>query len=168
MKHILLQLPVLAAGIISAVTVAFAQAQPPDESAAEIQQTIVDYCGTITDAAAERRMANQTAALKNLETRVQAKVDKLENAKNEVEALLKRREELRNLARKELVEIYAGMDSEAAARQLEKLDLLLASSLLRQLKPRQASAILNEISPELAARMAKVIASAAKNEKEQP
>jgi flagellar motility protein MotE (MotC chaperone) len=60
------------------------------------------------------------------------------------------------------------MEPEIASIQLEKLDVRLASSVLRQLKPRQASAILNEMNPDFAARMAKTIASAARNGKEDP
>jgi flagellar motility protein MotE (MotC chaperone) len=129
----------------------------------EIQQVIEKYCIAISDAAAERRMATQSAALKELEARLEDKITRLEQKKGELETLLKRRDDLRNLAQKELIEIYAGMEPEAASLQLEKLDVRLASSVLRQLKPRQASAILSEMKPEFAARMAKMIASAARD-----
>ena len=75
-----------------------------------------------------------------------------------------RREELRNLAKKELVEIYAGMDPAAAAAQMDEVDMRLASSIIRQLKPRQASAILDEMRPELAAKLVRYIAIATATE----
>jgi flagellar motility protein MotE (MotC chaperone) len=134
----------------------------------DVRQAIEEYCVAISDAAAEQRMASQTAALKVLETKVQEKIDKLAREKTELEALLKQRDELRNLAKKELVEIYAGMDPEAASQQMAQLDSRLAASVLRQLKPRQASAILNEMKPELAAKLAKMIASTAQAGKDTP
>ena len=89
----------------------------------------------------------------------------LEQRSNALADLIRKREELRNLAEKELVDIYAGMDAEAAAAQMEKLDMRLASSVLRQLKPRQASAILNVMKPEFAAQMVRLIAVAASDGK---
>lgn len=134
----------------------------------DIRQVIEEYCVAISDVAAERRMATQSAILKELEANVEDKIARLDQKKSELEALLKRREELRGLARQELVDIYAGMEPEVASVQLEKLDVRLASSVLRQLKPRQASAILNEMNPDFAARMAKTIASASRSGKEDP
>lgn len=113
-------------------------------------------------------MALQAATLKDLQAKVTDGLNRLEQEKAALEALIKKREELRTLARKELVEIYAGMDPEAASLQMAQLDVRLASSVLRQLKPRQASAILNEMEPELAAKIAKAVASAARDGKEKP
>jgi flagellar motility protein MotE (MotC chaperone) len=144
-----------------------AETPPAESNAGDIQQVIEEYCVAVSDAAAERRMVIQTTALKELEARMEEKIKLLEEEKSALEVLLKRREDLRNLAKRELVEIYAVMDAEAASQQLEQLDVRLASSVLRQLKPRQASAILNEMNPETAARMAKVIASAAPGGKEE-
>jgi flagellar motility protein MotE (MotC chaperone) len=144
-----------------------AETPPAEGNAGDIRQVIEEYCVAVSDAAAERRMVNQTTALKELEARMEEKIKLLEQEKSALEVLLKRREDLRNLAKRELVEIYAVMDAEAASQQLEQLDVRLASSVLRQLKPRQASAILNEMNPETAARMAKVIASAAPGRKEE-
>jgi flagellar motility protein MotE (MotC chaperone) len=142
---------------------ALAEAPAVDSEEGEIQQIIEKYCVAISDAAAERRMATQSAALKELQTKLEDRIARLEQKKGELETLLKRRDDLRNLAQRELIEIYAGMEPEAASLQLEKLDVRLASSVLRQLKPRQASAILNEMGPEFAARMARMIASAARD-----
>jgi len=164
----LLRLMTVAAVFCLTDVKASAETPPTQSEADDVRQAIEEYCVAISDAAAERRMFNQTAALKELEARMDEKIKLLEQEKSELEMLLKRREELRNLAKRELVEIYAVMDAEAASQQLEQLDVRLASSVLRQLKPRQASAILNEMNPETAARMAKVIASAAPGGKDVP
>jgi flagellar motility protein MotE (MotC chaperone) len=144
-----------------------AETPAPEGEQAEVRQAIADYCEAVSDAAADRRMATQMASLKDLEARVEESITRLEQEKAALEALIKRREELRDLARKELVEIYAGMDPEQASRQMEQLDVKLASSVLRQLKPRVASAILSEMSPERAAKLAKMIASAAQTPKDE-
>lgn len=126
-----------------------------------ITKAIEDYCTSVSDLAAERRAARQTAALTELQAQVEDKLNMLDERTQQLADLIRKREELRNLANKELVDIYAGVDAEAAAAQMEKLDLRLASSVLRQLKPRQASAILDVMKPDLAAALVRLIAVAA-------
>lgn len=135
---------------------------PPDPSVAKV---IEEYCSSITDLAAEQRAARQASSLKELQAKVEERLDVLEEQTEALAGLIKRREALRNLADRELVDIYAGVDAEAAAAQMEKLDLRLASSVLRQLKPRQASAILNVMKPDLAANLVRLIAVAASNDR---
>ncbi|MEI8178439.1 hypothetical protein [Aestuariivirga sp.] len=135
-----------------------AAAETTNNNDPEIRKVIEDYCTSVSDLAAERRSARQTSALKELESEVGERLNILDERTRELGDLLRKRDELRNLAQKELVEIYAGMDAEAAAAQMGKLDIRLASSLLRQLKPRQASSILNVMKPELAAQMVRMIA----------
>jgi len=149
------------AAFFAGVAPGAAQSPAIEQATPEVRQAIEDYCLSISDAAAERRMATRTAALEKLEKQLEERITRLEEEKAALEALMAKREEIRNLAKKELVEIYAGMPPEAAAAQMEKLDIRLASSVLRQLKPRQASAILSEVEPQLAAQMMRVIASAA-------
>jgi flagellar motility protein MotE (MotC chaperone) len=70
-------------------------------------------------------------------------------------------------AGKELVDIYAKMDPEAAALQLTQLDTGTATSVIRQLSPRGAGAILNVMEAKQAAKLAKAIANATlKNRKD--
>ena len=132
---------------------------------AQVQKAIEAYCTSVSDLAAERRAARQTSALKELDAKVSERLDLLDQRTKELAELIKKRNELRDLAGKELVEIYAGVDAEAAAAQMEKLDFRLASSVLRQLKPRQASAILDVMKPELAALLIRTIAATGEFEK---
>ena len=83
---------------------------------------------------------------------------RLEIERTAFENAIKQQEELRNLAQKEIVEIYAGMEPAVAAAQLEKIDPRIASSVIRQLKARQASAILDEATPEFAAKIVRILA----------
>lgn len=126
-----------------------------------IDAIIAEYCTAVSDQAGEQRLALQMKALREVQAKVESRLAELEKAKAELQAQLDRRDELRNLARKELVDIYAGMDPAIAAEQMGKVDVRLASSVLRQLKPKQASAILDEMTPELAARLVRYIAIAA-------
>lgn len=130
-----------------------------DDDSPAIEKVIEDYCVAVSDAAAEQRTARQALALKELSARVEDRITKLERAKADLEAVIKRQEALRILADQELVGIYSGMTPETAAAQMEKIGSPLASSILRQLKPRQASAILNEMKPDFAAQLVKIIAS---------
>lgn len=141
-----------------------AAAQEKDDADPDLRKVIETYCTTVSDLAAERRVARQTSALKELEAKVQGRLDVLAQRTQELSDLVHKRDELRNLAKAELVDIYAGMDAEAAAAQMERLDLGLASSVLRQLKPRQASAILDVMKPEMAAQMIRLIALPAAEE----
>jgi flagellar motility protein MotE (MotC chaperone) len=146
---------VICAGLLQPVA---AQETSEGNADPDLRKVIETYCTTVSDLAAERRVARQTWALKELEAKVQDRLGVLEQSTQELSDLIRKRDELRNLAKAELVDIYAGMDAEAAAAQMERLDPRLASSVLRQLKPRQASAILDVMKPEVAAVMMRLIA----------
>lgn len=125
------------------------------------EEVIEEYCTAISDQASGLRAARELEALKEMQAKINGKLDELETAKAGLKAELDRREEMRNLAKKELVEIYSGMDPAAAAAQMDKIDMRLASSIVRQLKPRLASAILDEMEPDLAAKLVRYIAAVA-------
>lgn len=133
----------------------------------DVQKAVEAYCTTVSDLAAERRAARQASALKELDAKVSERLDLLDEKTRELTELIEKKNELRHLADKELVEIYAGVDAEAAAALMEKLDFRLASSVLRQLKPRKASAILDVMKPDLAAQLVRTIAAAGQFERAQ-
>lgn len=133
-----------------------------EEVTAEDKEAVIDYCLNISDKAAETRMARQVEALKQLEGEIDLKISELEKRAAGVQAWVDKQERLQSAASAGVVEIYAAMDPEAAARQMSKTDPRLASSVLRQLKPKQASLILNEMKPEQAALLVKAIAAASK------
>ena len=128
------------------------------------KEAVIQYCLDISDKAADARMARQTEALKALEGKLEAKIAELETRSAEIRGWVEKQQQLQAAADAGLVEIYAAMDPEVAAKQMANLDTRLASSVLRQLKPRQASAILNEMKPEQAAVLVKVIATVAKRD----
>lgn len=122
------------------------------------------YCTNIRDKAADARAAAQAKQLNELEKKLDDKIKALEAREAEVKSWVDKQQQIREAATSSLVDIYAGMDAEVAAKQLASLDPKLASSVIRQLKPRIASAILNEMKPETANMLVKTIASAAAKE----
>ena len=162
------RLQTLAVLLLLASAMRAGAAQGSDGSEPDLRKVVEDYCTSVSDLAAERRAARQAAALKELESKVNERLNLLDERTKDLAELIRKRDEMRSLAQKELVDIYAGMDAEAAAAQMGRLDMWLASSVLRQLKPRQASAILDVMKPELAAQMVRLIAVAAADGKPKP
>jgi flagellar motility protein MotE (MotC chaperone) len=128
--------------------------------AATKEPDITDYCANFADRASDARVAWQNETLRKLEAEVDAKISLLDSKQAEIKIWIDKREAMLRLAGKELVEIYAKMDPEAAAKQLAQIDTGTATSVLRQLSPRGASAILNVMEAEEAARLVKAIANA--------
>lgn len=131
--------------------------QPPLPVAAAI--AIPDnYCANIADKAKDARYLLQAQSLKDLQKKLEDETAKLEAKRVEVEAVLKRRDEEMNKARRELVDIYAKVKPDVAAVQLALLPPETAASVMRQLKPQAASVIMNEMKPEVAAAIATLLA----------
>lgn len=122
------------------------------------------YCTAIRDAAHEARVAWQTAALLEIEARIETGLADLAAMRAEVEASLARREEHLRRAEEGIVAIYARMRPDAAAAQLAALDEQTASAVLSKLNPRQASAILNEMEPGRAAQLARTATETARDQ----
>ncbi|MBO0903632.1 MotE family protein [Jiella sonneratiae] len=112
------------------------------------------YCLNIADRAQEKRYALQQAKLKEIETQVTTQIDELEKRRADYEIWLAERKKFLDSASVIVVDIYAKMNSSAAAGQLAKLDRDAAASVLVKLKPRQASSILSEMDASTAAEIA--------------
>lgn len=128
-------------------------------------EAVINYCLNISDKAKDARAARQAAALGEMEAELESKIKELEQRREELQTWFEKQKGLQDAAERSLVDIYAAMDPEAAAKQLARLDPRLASSVLHQLKPRLASGILNEMKPEEAAKLVKIIAAATGREK---
>ncbi len=144
---------VIAAALMSIATPAWA-----DDTASPVDQ----YCGAISDKAADARIAWQTEKLKTLQAQVEAKLVELDTKQKQLQDWVQRRDDMLKAANQSLVDIYAKMDPEAAAAQLTVADPATATSVLHQLKPRNASAILDVMDPLKAAALVKLIAETAK------
>lgn len=138
----------------------FAPLALAEETVPAPEAPVTDYCTNFADKAAEARASWQAANLKKMQDDVTAKLAELDAKQAELQSWIDKRNAILKEAGKELVEIYAKMDPEAAALQLAKLDTVTAAAVLRQLSPRAASTILAAIEPQRAAVLAKAIASA--------
>ncbi len=118
------------------------------------------YCVNIRDAAADARVAWQTATLETLEKQVAEQVIALEKKRAEYEEWLAKREEFLKQAREDMVAIYSRMRPDAAAGQLAAMDDETAAAVLAKLNARNSSAILNEMEPIRAAQLANMLAGA--------
>lgn len=123
------------------------------------------YCGAIGDKAAEARTAWQMQQLTGLQKRIEEKLVQLENKRKDLQDWVEKRDQILKSANQSLVGIYAKMDPEAAAAQLARAETATAVSVLHQLNPRGASAILDAMDPDKAAMLVKLLAATAKDDK---
>lgn len=115
------------------------------------------FCGNIDDQAADARYSLQAKQLADLKVEVEKRMQALEEKRKEYEIWLKRRDEFVSKARDSLVDIISKMKPDAAAAQMTLIGDEAAAALLLKLNPRVSSVILNEMPPEEAARLARVI-----------
>jgi len=119
--------------------------------------TALAYCTNLADAAADARFAKKAAKLTALEADVEARLAALEEKRAEYEAWLKRRQDFLDRAQENLVSIYTAMRPDAASEQLAAMDVLTAAAIIAKLTPRSASAVLNEMTTEQAAKIATIM-----------
>jgi flagellar motility protein MotE (MotC chaperone) len=129
----------------------------PNKSALLVQQ----YCENVRDAAAEARFAFQTERLAGAAREVEERIARLDARSNELKQWLSRRDEFSRLATNQLVGIFSTMRPEPASEQLVRLNHTTAAAILSKLEQRAASAILNEMPPDKAARLTSIMAEAA-------
>ncbi len=134
---------------------------PPDASVAE------QYCFNIADAAKDARYAWQKKTLADIEEELKKRIAKLEERTAEYKKWLARRDDFIKTAKEQVVAIYAGMKPGIAATQLALMHEESAAAVLTKLKTRNASAILNEMEPQKAARLTMIITGAAKLRRQQ-
>ncbi|MFA6031968.1 MAG: hypothetical protein WC889_03595 [Myxococcota bacterium] len=115
------------------------------------------FCTSIRDPAAEARFAWQAKTLKSLEGKLSDTLAKLEEKKAELKRLMDQRDAETKQAETRMVEIFSRMRPDAAALQLAAMDQGIAASLLGQLAPRNASAVLNEMEAARAAQLAEAM-----------
>lgn len=115
------------------------------------------FCGNIDDQAADARYALQAKQLTDLKADVEERMRALEEKRREYEMWLKRRDEFVSKAQDSLVDIISKMKPDAAAAQMALIGDEAAAALILKLNPRVSSIILNEMPPEKAAKLARVI-----------
>lgn len=119
--------------------------------------TAIAYCTNLADKAADARFAKKAAKLAELEGQVEARIKALEAKRAEYQDWLDRRQRFLDRAQESLVSIYTAMRPDAASEQLGAMDETTAAAIIAKLSPRSASAVLNEMATEKAARIATIL-----------
>ncbi|MEM7694965.1 MAG: MotE family protein [Pseudomonadota bacterium] len=119
--------------------------------------TALQYCTNLTDAAADARFARKAARLEALEMAVEERLVALEQKRAEYQDWLQRREAFLERAQDGLVSIYRTMAPDAASEQLAAMDEITAAAIVAKLPSRAASAVMNEMATDKAARIATIM-----------
>lgn len=131
-------------------------ALPPDATPAE------QYCFNTTDTAADARFAWQAKKIQEMEAELNKRAEVLAEKTAEYKKWVQRRDEFSRKAHEKLVGFYSRMRADAAAEQLGALDEETAAAVVTKLETKVASQIMGEMDPVRAAKIASVIAGAAK------
>lgn len=126
------------------------------------EDDIKKFCLNIKDSVMQNYFAIQTNKLHKLKQDIDERIAVLEQKRKEYQIWFTKRNDFLKKAKESLINIISKMDPEAAAQQLDKIDELSAASLLLKLKPRVASAIMNNLPVEKAAYLSQVIINAQK------
>lgn len=129
-------------------------ALPPDASAAQ------QYCFNTADSAADARFAWQAKKIQDMELALDKKAQQLEAKTEEYKRWLARRDDFARKAHEKLVGFYTRMRPDAAAVQLATIDEEMAAAVVMKLQTKVASAIMGEMEPERAAKIAEIISGA--------
>ncbi|WP_297322964.1 MotE family protein [uncultured Bartonella sp.] len=131
-------------------------------SANASQDEIEKFCGNIYSQATDARFELQSQQLQQLRMQIDDRIKVLEEKRKEYEDWLNKRNEFLAKAEDSLVNIISKMRPDAAAAQLALVDDFAAAAIMLKLTPRISSAIMNELPPEKAANLTKVLVSAQK------
>lgn len=155
-----LRLWATAAGL--AVGVSGAAAMEPQAGPAQApgDDALKAYCGALANNLADAEKSAQALALSELEDKLQKRIAELTAKQAELSELVRKRDEMARRADATLVDIYGKMKPESAAAQIAAMEEGIAVALLSKLSTRTASAILNEIQAERAARLTEAMAMA--------
>ncbi len=149
------------AAILCPLLVQIGNAQENNEpSVSGVSSEIEKYCSNIADAARDQRYAIQRAELEQLQNDIDERIVELEQRTAEYQDWLKRRNEFLARAEAGLVEIYKKMAADAAAAQLELVNVNVAAAIIMKLAPRQSSSVLSEMEPKKAAEITGIISNA--------
>ncbi|WP_027581570.1 MotE family protein [Bradyrhizobium sp. Ai1a-2] len=148
------ELPLTTATVARSAASPSAPAEPTDQRGSDA----TDFCKNITDAALDARVAWQQKQLEASEAKLRERIVELEAKRAEYEKWLKLREDFLKKAEDNVVEIYSGMNPDAAAQQIASMADETAAAVLAKLRVRTASAILNEMEPGRAAHLADTLA----------
>ena len=131
-----------------------AAAKPKPPAAPALPHEVQQFCANTVNAAADARVVWEAARLTELEAKLRQRIAEFEMKRAEYEDWLHKHDDAMKQAKEDVVSIYSRMRPDAAAAQLAVMDDVMAASVLTKLNSRNASAILAEMDPGRAARIA--------------
>ena len=134
--------------------------EPATVSATSPESEIQQFCTNIADAARDQRYLLQKQELEKLQADVDSRIAVLEDRKSEYQDWLQRRNDFLVRAEAGLVDIFKTMKADAAAPQLEEMNLEVAAAIIMKLPARQSGLVLSEMDPQKAGMIATIISSA--------
>lgn len=151
---------IVAAAAVLALASQVGAQQPATITESASSDEIQKFCTNIADPARDRRYLLQKQDLEKLQADVDERIKVLEERTAEYQHWLKRRNEFLANAKAGLIDIYKKMKPDAAAPQLEQMQVEIAAAIVMQLPPRQSALFLAEMAPETAGMISMIIASA--------
>ena len=139
---------------------------PPASAAAQLSP-LEQYCSSVQNAASDARLEQQRIRLEQTQGEIEKRIKILDARIAESKEWMKKRTDFLMQASDGLVEVYAKMNSEAAAAQLLAINERLAAAILSKLPPKTTSMILAEMEAKRAARLSSMLASLAELGKQQ-
>jgi flagellar motility protein MotE (MotC chaperone) len=109
------------------------------------QESATDYCTAFADKAAESKTVRQRKELVELKGKIEEQLLTLDEKTKSLEVWIEKRESIREAVSMSLVKMYANVEAEIAAQQIQKLDASVASELLRRLSSKQSGEILSSM-----------------------
>jgi flagellar motility protein MotE (MotC chaperone) len=124
-------------------------------SAATVWEESEDLCRTFANKAAEAKIARQKKELLDIKSTIDDQLVVLSQKTAQLEAWLKKREEIRSAVSVSLVKMYANVEAEIAAQQLQKLSIEMTSEVLQRLSPKQSGEIIASMDAVFASKIVK-------------
>ncbi|QBR70690.1 hypothetical protein CU048_04680 [Beijerinckiaceae bacterium] len=115
------------------------------------------FCGNNLAIAGDARIAWQTSKLREIEAKINRRIEELEAMKAQFVEWSKKHEEALKKANDGLVSIFLHMKPDAAASQLAVMDDATAAAVLAKIPARAASSILNEMEASRAAQLTRTM-----------
>ena len=124
------------------------------------ESDMYSYCLNISDAAIELRSVILNEELKSVESQAMDKLLLIEAKIQELKKWTLKREKFLQSGNDALVKVFQTMRPDSAALQLTELESALAAAIIFKLDPKYSSAILSEMKPTVAAKIAVILTSA--------
>jgi flagellar motility protein MotE (MotC chaperone) len=129
----------------------------PPASPSATENEVALFCGNVSDAAVDARLAWQLREIEKAESQLKERIAEVEAKRVEYEKWMTLRDEFLKKAEAGVVEIYSRMKPDAAALQIASMSDENAAAVLAKLSPRNSSAIFNEMDSARAAHLADLL-----------